>query len=114
MADWTASERCEEIRELKNEQYRIAGFLQRKETSLCQVTLSLDCSESLAKRLSQQIRGMQKTVLFREFKDPEPANSEDTFPSILNRNHVSEGNQTCRHLANSAVIEVQMHVDEAP
>ena len=30
MVDWTASEQIQEIRELKNEQYRIAGFLQRK------------------------------------------------------------------------------------
>ena len=59
---------------MKHEQYRIAGFFNEKEKSLNQVTLSLDCCESLAKRLSQQIRVMQKTVVFsgsRVKKDPE-------------------------------------------
>ena len=59
---------------MKHEQYRIAGFFNEKEKSLNQVTLSLDCGKSLAKRLSQQIREMQKTVVFsgsRGNKDPE-------------------------------------------
>ena len=45
---------------MKHEQYRIAGFFNEKEKSLNQVTLSLDCGKSLAKRLSQQIWEMQK------------------------------------------------------
>ena len=79
---------------MKHEQYRIAGFFNEKEKSLNQVTLSLDCGKTLAKRLSQQIREMQKTVLLsgsRGIQGPGSWRvSGQTLSSILNRNHVSE------------------------
>ena len=55
MADWTTSEQCEEIRELKTN-IALQDSLNDTEKSLGRVTLSLDRSESPVKRLSQQIR----------------------------------------------------------
>ena len=80
---------------MNHEQYRIARFFNEKEKSLNQVTLSLDCGKSLAKRLSQQIREMQKTVVVfwkpRNSRTPELGGmSGHTFSCVLNRNHVSE------------------------
>ena len=71
--------------------------LKETEKSLGKVTLGVECSEFLVKRLSQQTQELQETVNVlqeaAEFKDPEPANSEvsgQTFTCIVSRNHVSE------------------------
>ena len=90
---WTTSEQFEEIRQLQTS-------LHQTEESLDQVTLGPDCSESLVKRLSPQIRALQEIVNVSreaaEFTDLELAISEvseHTFTRFFRkRNHVSEAN----------------------
>ena len=59
----------------------------------------LDRGESLAKRLSHQIRELQEAA---ECEDPEHANR--IF--FVNRNHVSEGNFAGRNVANYSSRDV--------
>ena len=58
MVDWTTSKEYEEIRELQTNNIALQGSVKETEN----VTLSLDCSESLVERLTQQTRELQETV----------------------------------------------------
>ena len=106
MEDRTTRKQCENSIALQ-------GSLNDTEKSLDQVTLSLDRSESLVKRLTQQIRDLQDTenVLQKaaEFQHPEPANSEvsgRTFNGVVNRSHVCEANSVGRDDASSSSRDV--------
>ena len=96
MVEWTTSEQYMDIPELQTNNTLLQDSLKETEKSLGKVTLSVECSEFLVKRLSQQTQELQETVNVLqeavEFKDPKPANSEvsgQTFTCIVNRNHVS-------------------------
>ena len=101
MVEWTTSEQYMEIPELQPNNIVLQDSLKETERSLGKVTLGVECSEFLVKRLSQQTQELQETVNVLqeavEFKDPELANSEvsgQTFTCIVNRNHVSEAKKS--------------------
>ena len=56
MADWKTSEEHEEIRELKKNNIAQQDSFNDTDKSLDQVPLSLDRSEPLVKRFTQQVR----------------------------------------------------------
>ena len=71
LADWTASEEYEDIRELQTNNIALQDSLKGTEKELGKITLSLESSESLVKRLTQQFRDLQDTASVFAGSDPE-------------------------------------------
>ena len=61
MANWTTSQQYEDIRDLQVNSIALQDSLEETETELGNVTLSLNCGESLVKGLTKQIRELQDT-----------------------------------------------------
>ena len=95
---WTTSEQYEDICDLQTDNSALQDSLKETERALGKVTLSISLWRILGEAIhAANSESAGNRYCFykkrRNFKDPEPANSEASgqpFSSIVSRNHVSE------------------------